>query len=134
MGSSTGVKLAQVLVALFLSVLFLQSGMDKALDWKGNREAVRATLAQTWLGWASGFLLLVVMGLELLAGMLCAAGLLLVFLGQSPAMALAGAVLGALALVSLSFGQRLAKDHAGAAALAGYFLLDLVGVVLLGTN
>ncbi|PYL63310.1 MAG: DoxX family protein, partial [Verrucomicrobia bacterium] len=43
-----------------------------------------------------------------------------------------GAVVAALSILALFFGQRMAKDYAGAAILVPYFLLTLVAIYLLG--
>jgi hypothetical protein len=42
-----------------------------------------------------------------------------------------GAVIAAVAIIALFFGQRMAKDYAGAAVLVPYFLLALVAIYLL---
>jgi hypothetical protein len=42
-----------------------------------------------------------------------------------------GAVVAAVTLTALFFGQRMAKDYAGAAVLVPYFLLALAGIYLL---
>ena len=42
-----------------------------------------------------------------------------------------GAVLAAVSIVALFFGQRMAKDYAGAATLVPYFLLTLAAIYLL---
>jgi diacylglycerol kinase len=42
-----------------------------------------------------------------------------------------GAVVSALSILALFFGQRMAKDYAGAAVLVPYFLLCLVAIYLL---
>ena len=35
-GALVGIDLIGIAVALFIAIVFLQSGLDKALDWKGN--------------------------------------------------------------------------------------------------
>ena len=42
-----------------------------------------------------------------------------------------GAVISAVAIIALFFGQRLAKDYGGAAVLVPYFLLALSAIYLL---
>jgi hypothetical protein len=42
-----------------------------------------------------------------------------------------GAVVSAIAIIALFFGQRIAKDYAGAAVLVPYFLLALIAIYLL---
>ncbi len=31
------VQICQILIALFLSIVMIQSGIDKVIDWKGNQ-------------------------------------------------------------------------------------------------
>ncbi len=66
---------------------------------------------------------------ELLAGTLSAMGVIGLVLGNT-ALALAGVALSSLSLVMLFFGQRLAKDYAGAAVLVPYFTLTVIGLYL----
>jgi hypothetical protein len=42
-----------------------------------------------------------------------------------------GAIVSAITIVALFFGQRMAKDYAGAAVLVPYFLLALSAIYLL---
>src|SRR5690242_2368337 len=102
--------LVQALCALFLAITFLQSGLDKVIDWKGN------------LGWLTGHfsksplrgmvvpMLLTLTVLELSAGAVSAGGLVSLVLSGSARVALWGAALSGLAFVALFFGQRMAKD------------------------
>ena len=56
---------------------------------------------------------------------------LLVILSKDSTIAFYGAILSAAAITALFFGQRIAKDYAGAAVLVPYFLLTLVAIYLL---
>ena len=69
--------------------------------------------------------------LEVAAGVLSAVGCLLIFFRQDSTLAFYGAVVSAFSLLALFFGQRMAKDYAGAAVLVPYFLLTLVAIYLL---
>ena len=42
-----------------------------------------------------------------------------------------GMMLSGVSLLALFFGQRVAKDYAGAGALTGYFILVVVGLLIL---
>jgi len=55
----------------------------------------------------------------------------LIILTRDPTVAFYGAVISAISIVALFFGQRMAKDYAGAAVLVSYFLLSLVAIYLL---
>lgn len=125
-----GLLVARVLAASFLAVLFLQSGLDKVLDWKGNRAHIETYFAHTPARRISGLLLAIVTVLEVLAGVSSAAGALAVMASGESALAFAGAVLAATAVLGLFFGQRLAKDYAGAAGMVPYFIAA-IGAVLL---
>lgn len=124
----------QALASAFLAVLFLQSGLDKVLDWKGNKEYVTGFLAKTPLRRFSGLLFLQITVMEVLAGVLSAAGVLLLGLTQAPTVAFAGAVLSALCVLGLFLGQRLAKDYAAAAGMVPYALFTIGAVLLLGAD
>ncbi|MFL5488803.1 MAG: DoxX family protein, partial [Gemmatimonadaceae bacterium] len=69
--------------------------------------------------------------LEVTAGALSAVGCLLVLLTRNSTVAFFGAIVAGMNITALFFGQRVAKDYAGAAALVPYFLLALTGIYLL---
>jgi diacylglycerol kinase len=123
--------LLQLLVSAFLAILFLQSGIDKVVDRRGNREYLQEHFAKSPLAGAVGPMFLVITVLEVLAGALSGIGCLVVLFTHNPTIALLGAVVAAVNLIALFFGQRMAKDYAGAAALVPYFLLALSGIYLL---
>ena len=53
---------------------------------------------------------------------------------QATTRAYLGAVVGAINLTALFFGQRVAKDYVGAAVLVPYFLLAITGIYLLAEH
>jgi len=107
----------QVLVSAFLAVLFLQSGLDKVIDRKGNREYLNQHFARSPLASTVGPMFLVVTILEVSAGALSGVGCLLLILTRDSTVAFLGAVIAGINIVALFLGQRVAKDYAGAAAL-----------------
>ena len=123
--------LLQILVSAFLAILFLQSGIDKIVDRRGNLEFLKGHFAKSPL---AGFVPLMVTAitiLEVAAGGLSAIGCAMIIFSRDSAIAFYGAVISAIAIVALFFGQRMSKDYAGAAILVPYFLLTLVAVYLL---
>jgi uncharacterized membrane protein YphA (DoxX/SURF4 family) len=107
--------LLALLCGAFFAVLFLQSGLDKVLDRAGNvAYFVEVTSRGPLRRWARASLNFLTL-LEVLAGCLSAAGVLLWFLGEGKnALLLGGALLAALALLFLFAGQRLeAKSASG---------------------
>ncbi len=130
--SLTGTFLpAQILLAALLAILFLQSGLDKLLHWKGNLEWLTGHFSKTPLAGQVPILLALLTGLEVAAGAFSAAGVLLLVAGFGSFVAYLGALLSALALLALFFGQRVAKDYPGAASLVPYFLVALLGLFIL---
>jgi hypothetical protein len=124
----------QVLVSAILAVLFLQSGLDKVIDRKGNRAYLDEHFAKSPLAGTVGPMFFVVTILEVSAGALSGIGCLLLLLTHNATIAFLGAVFAAINLVALFFGQRVSKDYAGAAALVPYFLLALTAIYLLAEH
>lgn len=125
--------LLQALASLFLAVLFLQSGIDKIVDRRGNLEWLTGHFSKSPLAGTVGPMFLVITILEMAAGILSGVGCALIVLTHSPDVAFWGAVLAAVALVALFFGQRMAKDYPGAATLVPYFLVTLAAIWVLGS-
>jgi uncharacterized membrane protein YphA (DoxX/SURF4 family) len=124
----------QVLVSAFLAVLFLQSGIDKVVDRRGNREYLDQHFARSPLAGTVGPMFVVITILEISAGVLSGVGCALLLLAHDSTVAYLGAVIGGINIVALFFGQRVAKDYAGAAALVPYFLLVLTAIYLLAEH
>lgn len=123
---------AQLLTAALLAILFLQSGLDKVFDFKGNREWLTGHFGSSPLRGQVLPMLVVVTVTECGAGVLAAIGAVQIAFGGSTAVAMWSAQLAALNLVMLFFGQRIAKDYAGAAALVPYFFLSIGAILLFG--
>ncbi|MBV9007667.1 MAG: DoxX family membrane protein [Verrucomicrobia bacterium] len=121
----------QLLASAFLAILFLQSGIDKVLDRAGNLQWLTGHFAKSALRGSVPLLLLVITVLELAAGVLTAIGFLVLLTGHSSTISFYGAVVSAIALLALFFGQRMAKEYAGAAVLVPYFILTVAAIYLL---
>jgi len=68
--------------------------------------------------------------LELITGVGSAAGIVYFVLTGSNLVIFYSSIVGAATITGLFFGQRLAKDYAGAAVLVPYFILQLIMMVL----
>ena len=121
----------QIFGSAFLAILFLQSGIDKIVDYRGNLEWLKGHFAKSPLAGVVSVLLMAITLLEVGAGALSAIGCLMLIVSRETTIAFYGAVSSAVALVALFFGQRMAKDYAGAAVLVPYFLLTLITIYLL---
>ena len=123
--------LLQLLVSAFLAILFLQSGLDKVVDRRGNRAYLDQHFAKSPLAGTVGPMFAVITILEIAAGALLGVGFVLLLFTRDSTVAYLGAVVSAINIVALFFGQRISKDYAGAAVLVPYFLLALTGIFLL---
>ena len=123
--------LMQIFASAFLAILFLQSGIDKVVDRRGNFEWLKGHFAKSSLAGIVPALLICITILEVAAGALSGVGCLLIILLKDSTIAFYGAILSAAAITALFFGQRMAKDYAGAAVLVPYFLLTLLVIYLL---
>ncbi|PQJ79959.1 DoxX family protein [Polaribacter porphyrae] len=123
----------EVLVLLFLIVTFLQSGIDKLIDWKGNVSFISDHFKNSPLKNSVPLLLGIILVLEIVAGFLMLFGVYQLYTSGVKEIALLGTELCAVVLIFLLIGQRLAKDYAGAMSLAVYFIITLWGVYLLNS-
>jgi len=124
----------QILISAFLAILFLQSGIDKLVDRRGNRAYLDQHFAKSPLASTVGPMFAVITILEVSAGALSGIGCLLLLLTRDSLVAYLGAVVAGINTTALFFGQRVAKDYVGAAVLVPYFLLALSGIYFLAEH
>jgi hypothetical protein len=125
------VYLLQILGSAFLAILFLQSGIDKIIDHRGNLDWLKGHFSKSPLGGVVPILLTAITILEVAAGALSAIGCIMLIVARETTVAFYGAVISAVVIIALFFGQRMAKEYAGAAVLVPYFLLALAAIYLL---
>jgi hypothetical protein len=121
----------QVLSSAFLAILFLQSGIDKVVDRRGNLEWLKGHFAKSPLAGMVPLMVTIITIMEIAAGALSAAGCVMILLRRDSTVGFYGAIVAALSILALFFGQRMAKEYAGAAVLVPYFLLTLATIYLL---
>lgn len=122
---------ASILILVFLAVTFLQSGYDKVTDWQGNVGWLKGHFEKTFIKNHVPHSLMVILVLEIIAGILCVAGIFQLLLNDTRMYGFYGAVFSCITLVFLLFGQRIAKDYDGARTIAIYFVPAVLGVYLL---
>jgi putative oxidoreductase len=117
------------LVTAFFAVVFVQSALDKLMDRKGNLAYFSDHFKDSPLRGTVPTLFWVLTLIEATAGGLCVLGLLLRdYVSRGFGVAACGVTVSGVALLCLLLGQRLAKDYAGAAVVAAYFAVALVGL------
>jgi uncharacterized membrane protein YphA (DoxX/SURF4 family) len=120
-----------LLLLLFLVITFLQSGIDKMIDWKGNLEWLKGHFSKTPFKNIVPLILFIVLVMEVLAGLFSAIGFVQILISGENVFALFGAVLACISLLMLLFGQRMAKDYEGAKTIVIYFIPAVFLVFLL---
>src|SRR5438874_5597873 len=83
----------QVLTSAFLAILFLQSGIDKVVDRRGNLEWLKGHFAKSPLAGMVPLMVTAITIMEVAAGGLSAVGCLLIFFRRDPTLSFYGAVL-----------------------------------------
>ena len=126
----TLLKNAQLLLTFLFAILFLQSGLDKVFSFKGNKKYIAEVFSRTFLKPIAGLLFVLITVLEVLTGLLALVGTWVYYSQGQDDVAILAVELAAISLLCLFFGQRIAKEYAGAAALIPYFLLSLFGIFL----
>ena len=115
-----------VLTTLFVAILFIQSALDKILDFNGNLGFLSGHFEKTPLAKMVPPMLVTITIMETATGLLAAAGLVYFLVTGSASIIFISSILGAASITALFFGQRIAKDYPGAAVLVPYFLLLIV--------
>jgi uncharacterized membrane protein YphA (DoxX/SURF4 family) len=111
---------------VILAILFLQSGIDKIKDWKGNLGWLNGHFANSPLKSIVPLLLGILTVQEMVAGLCCLVGVFTYSMDKANlAFPIIGLVVGLSAFVSLFFGQRIAKDYAGAGGLVPYMIFNV---------
>lgn len=121
-----GRNLPALFSALLVAVLFIQSGLDKVFDWEGNLGWLTGHFSKTFMGGMVPLLLGTITVMEVATGLLSGVGLIYFLITGSLVLIFWASVSGAASIIALFFGQRIAKDYAGAAVLIPYFILMIV--------
>jgi hypothetical protein len=120
-------------IAVFLAIVFLQSGLDKIFDFSGNVAYITELFASAPVPVPVAPLLACLALFETAAGVLSASGALAIAFTGSTTLAYWGAILSGISLLMVLFGQRLAKAYADAAVIGPYFLVACLGIHILAS-
>ena len=130
--SETVFFIAQILAVSFLAILFLQSGLDKVVDKRGNLEWLSSHFANSPFKNFVPVLFFTITVVELLSGILNLLGVVFLLFEGGLMLALYGTILASVALIMLFLGQRIAKDYVGAQSLVSYFILTILTLLVFG--
>lgn len=120
--------LMQLAFAAFTAILFLQSSLDKLFNWKGQQEYLTQQFSKSLLNGSVPVLLPAITLVEFSAGLFSAIGFGQILFTGNTGLGTVGMLCAVSAIIMLFFGQRMAKDYAGAASLVPYFLMAAAGL------
>lgn len=121
----------RIAVSIFFAILFIQSGLDKVLNFRENISWLFTHFSQTFLSSGVPIVFALLTICEVAAGVLSGFGAIyLIFTGLT-IVSFYGILFANLSLLFLFFGQRIAKDYSGAASLVSYFLLAIISLILI---
>ena len=124
-------QITEILILALLIITFAQSGIDKITDWKGNVSFLGEHFKGTFLGGTVPIVLGIILITEIVSSVIMIIGCYQILTTGKTQMALYGLVLSAITLLALLFGQRVAKDYAGAMTIVVYFIPTIFGIYLL---
>ena len=120
-----------LLILMFLAITFLQSGIDKISDWNGNLSFLKEHFSKTFLRKSVPLMLGIILFGEIIVGFLSIIGVIQIYISEVTTIGFYAAVIAAKILLLLLFGQRVAKDYAGAMTITVYFMVTVFGVYIM---
>lgn len=121
----------ELILLLFLTITFLQSGLDKITDWKGNIGWLKGHFAKTLFKNSIPLLLGIILVLEVFTGIISLFGIYGILSSGNTSFAFWGALVGCATLLMLLMGQRVAKDYDGARTIVIYLMPSIFLLFLL---
>jgi uncharacterized membrane protein YphA (DoxX/SURF4 family) len=121
-------SLLPVLFSSFWAVLFLQSGLDKLMDWSGNLQWLKGHFSKSLFANVVPLLLAILTFTEVASGIFSFAGAFYYLGYNSIILCQIGTLMASVSILMLFIGQRIAKDYSGAASLTPYFLAAMVNL------
>jgi len=121
--------LCQILIAVFLIVVFFQSSLDKIFERNSNLVFFQSYFSKTILKHFTSYLLTIVTIFELIGALALIYGVYYAFAAKTTLWIFYGFVILAVTIIFLLIGQRIAKDYTAAAQLVPYFILIMLGIM-----
>ena len=124
-------NITEILLLIFLIIVFLQSGIDKLLHWKGNLSWLTGHFSKSPFKGSVPVLLAIILVMEMLSGILCGVGIFQFAIDGESTIGFYGAVSSAVTLLMLLLGQRVATDYEGAKTIVVYLIPTVFLVYLM---
>lgn len=120
-----------ILILLFLSIVFIQSSLDKVINWKSNLNFTISTLSSKFPKYLVIIALLSVTFFELVGGFSSFFGIVEICMGYKPLYwSKIGVYSSSLALLILLTGQRISMNYEDAKTIVIYFLVCIAGMMM----
>ncbi len=119
---------------VFFSILFIQSSLDKLFNWKSELEFNKNHFEKSFLKSTVPLMFTVLTLMEFSSGLLSAAGVCMLLSTGEACVSFIAACLCGTTFLCLFFGQRVAKDYAGAQSLVSYFMVALIAIYMAFTS
>lgn len=119
----------QLALGLFLAIIYLQSGLDKVFDWKGNKSWLEGHFQKSFLSGVVVPMLGVITLVEIITGAFALCGVVCLLWCSDESCIYYALLLSLASLLMLLFGQRIAKDYDGSKTIAIYFGVSLLGLL-----
>ncbi len=123
------IMLAHLSICGFIAIVFLQSGIDKVMDWSGNLGWLKGHFSKSLISGMVAPLLGILTFIELATGVMGLFGAGSILFYEDSNCAYIAVMLSLASYLMLIFGQRLAKDYDGAKTIAIYFGVSLVSLM-----
>ncbi len=120
-----------IIIGLCFAIVFLQSGIDKIIDRKGNLDWLKGHFKDSILKSTVSINLTIITVLEVIAGMISLGGVISYLISGSDFWIKQGLILSLITLLLLLFGQRVAKEYDGAKTIVIYLGVGLVSALIL---
>ena len=111
---------------IVLAILWLQSGLDKVFHFKDNYDWLKGHFSKSPLKGLVKIMLLSLTLFEVSAGISALIAIIDIWVLKLWYFPLLASFLSMFSLTALFFGQRIAKDYAGAASLVGYMIYSII--------
>ena len=123
------IEICQILVSIFFSIVFFQSSIDKIINREDNLDFFNNHFKNTIFQKNIPILLTILTLFEFSAASLSSFGIFYSLLNSKLILIFYGLLVCSVVLLMLLFGQRLAKDYAGAADITIYFILCIITIM-----
>jgi uncharacterized membrane protein YphA (DoxX/SURF4 family) len=120
-----------VFTSALYAILFLQSGIDKLVDWKGNFAFHTKQFENSPLKNFALPMLVTLTIMEVSCGLMSVLGIVFFLTKNDVQISLYADWLASVIFISLFFGLRMSKDYKGAASLVPYFIISLLAILFI---